>query len=150
PRIYAALPNSGLIIFAPRRQGVTETLDVLDKKAENLAANKTYSPLVKAPDDKTFFQAAALKLVLPASNPHKVISDLTTHVRLSVREGSDEVAGVLSIGGKDEEVARNMLSIAQGIAGLVKAQQDKPKLAKLAEKVSVKQDGAEMSVTFAA
>jgi len=150
PRVYAALPSSGLIIFSARRLGVSEALDVLDKKAENIAANKTYSQLLKPVDEKTFFQAAAPKMILPASDPHKGIADLTTHARLSIREGSDQVAGVLSFGGKDEEVARNMVSIAQGITGLIKAQQEKPKLAKLAEKVSVKQEGAEMSLAFAA
>src|SRR5262249_40788035 len=145
-----ALPDSGLIIFSSRRLGVSEALDVLDKKAENIAANKTYSQLVKPADDKAFFQAAAPKVILPASHPHKAIADLTTHVRLSLREGSDQVVGRLTIGGRDDEVARDMASIAQGITGLVKAQEEKPKLAKLAEKVSVKQDGSEMSVAFTA
>jgi hypothetical protein len=150
PRVYAALPSTGLIIFGPRRQSVTEALDVLDKKADNLTASKKYSELLKPADEKTFFQAAALKLILPAAHPDKVIADLTSHVRFSVREDGDQVSGVLSIGGRDEEVARNMVSIAQGIAGLGKAQQEKPKLAKLAQKVSIKQNGSEMAVTFAA
>jgi hypothetical protein len=150
PRVYAALPTTNMIIFGPRRQAVTDALDVLDKKADNLTVNKKYSQLLKGSDANTFFQAAALKLILPAGHPHKVVSDLTTHVRLNVREAGDQVTGVLSIGGRDEEVARNMLSIAQGIVGLGKAQHEKPKLADLANKVSIKQDGSDMTVTFAA
>ena len=150
PRVYAALPTTNMIIFGPRRQAVTDALDVLDKKADNLTAKGKYGEFLKSSGDKTFFQAAAPKMILPAAHPDKVIADLTTHVRLSAREESDRIAGVLSIGGRDEEVVRNMVSIAQGIVGLGKAQHEKPKLATLAEKVSIKQDGTEMTITFAA
>jgi hypothetical protein len=150
PRVYAALPTTNMIIFGPRRQAVTDALDVLDKKGDNLTANKKYADLLKSSGDKTFFQAAAPKMILPAAHPDKVVADLTTHVRLSAREDNERIAGVLSIGGRDEEVARNMVSIAQGLVGLGKAQHEKPKLATLAEKVNIKQDGTELTITFAA
>jgi hypothetical protein len=150
PRVYAALPTSSLIIFGPRRQAVADALDVLDKKAGSLTGNQTLSDLLKASDDSTFFQAAAPRLELPASDSRKAVFDLTTHVSLSVREGNDQLTAMLGIGARDEEVAKNMLSISQGITGLIRAQQEKPKLAKLAENVSFTQNGSELSATFSA
>jgi len=149
PRIYAALPSNGLIIFGPREEAVGTALDVLDNKAANLSASKTYLQFLKS-GDGGFFQAAARKIELPASDPRKVVFDLTTHVRLNVREAGEQLTTALSIGARDEEVAKSMLSIAQGITGLAKAQQEKPKVAKLAERVVMKQDGTELVVTFGA
>jgi hypothetical protein len=42
-----------------------------------------------------------------------------------------------------------MLAIAQGFTGLVKLQQDQPQAAKLAEKVDLRQDGADLLLNFA-
>jgi hypothetical protein len=148
PRVYAALPNGGLIIFGPKREAVAAALDVLDNKTANLSANGRYSELLKS-DPGTFVQAAARKIELPHSDAHKAILSLTTHARVQIREADQQISAELSLGAKDEEVAKNMLSIAQGITGLAKAQQERPKAAKLAEKVNVRQDGTELSVTFA-
>ena len=143
-RVYAALPNSGLIIFGPRQEAVSGALDVLDNKAANLSTSKTYPQLLKSSDQGAFIQAVARKLDLPPT-----AANLTTYARMQVQESDQQVTASVSLGARDEEVARNMLSIAQGFTGLVKLQQDRPKAAKLAEKVDLRQDGADLLLSFA-
>jgi hypothetical protein len=143
-RVYAALPNSGLIIFGPRQEAVSRALDVLDNKAANLSNSKTYPDLLKSSDQGAFVQAAARKLDLPHD-----AANLTTYARMQVQENDQQVTASMSLGGRDEEVAKNMLSVAQGITGLIKLQQERPQAAKLAEKVDLKQDGADLLLTFA-
>jgi len=144
-RVYAALPGTNMIIFGQQQQAVAEVLDILDNKAPNLWNNKSYSQLLKSPEPGTFLQAVGRKLDLPPA-----ALDLTSHARLQVRESNDEIIAQFGIGGRNEEIAKNMLSIAQGITGLIKLQQERPRVAKLAEKVSLKQEGTEMLLTIAA
>ena len=55
---------------------------------------------------------------------------------------------MLSLTATDEEVAKNVASIAQGLVALLKLQKDKPENEKLANALSLKQEGAMNTVSF--
>ena len=143
--VYAALPGTNMIIFGPREKAVADVLDVLDNKAANLSNNKSYSQILKSSEPGTFLQAVGRKLDLPPA-----AADLASHARLQVRESNEELIAQFGIGSRSEAVATNMLSIAQGITGLIKLQEKRPAVAKLAEKATLKQDGAEVLLTIVA
>jgi hypothetical protein len=70
-------------------------------------------------------------------------------LRLQIGELDHQIKGTLSAQANDEEVAKNIAAVAQGLASFVKLQQEKPQAVKLAEALSFKQDGAAVLVTLA-
>ncbi len=89
-----------------------------------------------------FIQAAARKLDLPDSTPNAAMFRLAKAARLQVGEAQGQLKATLNLEAGDEEVAKQMVSVGQGLLALMKLQQDNPGSVKLAEALSLKQDGA--------
>jgi hypothetical protein len=148
PRVYGALHGGHLIILAQHEAPVAAALDVLDHTAPNLSSSKTFTPF-GATGGSVFLQAAAHNLNFASKDPNAAVLRLSKSLRLQIGELDHQIKGTLSAQANDEEVAKNIAAVAQGLASFVKLQQEKPQAVKLAEALSFKQDGAAVLVTLA-
>jgi len=95
-----------------------------------------------------FLQAAARKLDLPDSEPSAALFRLAKGARLQVGEGQGQLRATLSFETSDAEVAHQMALVGQGLVALLKLQRINPGSAKLAEALSLKQEGAGVVATL--
>ena len=79
---------------------------------------------------------------LPDSTPNAALLRLAKSARLQVGEAQGQLRATLNLQAGDEEVAQQMVSVGQGLLALMKLQKDNPGSVKLAEALSLKQDGA--------
>ncbi len=96
-----------------------------------------------------FIEAAARKLEIPDGDPNAAILKLSKSARLQVGEAQQRVTATLSLVASDDEVANHILSVGQGLVSLLKLQKDKPAPMKIADAVTLKQDGASVVATLA-
>lgn len=146
PRTYAAV-HGNVVVFGQREARVSEALDILDRSTPNLSSSKNFSQLGTG-NAGAFLQAAARKVDLASADPHAAILRLSQQVRFQLGENQGRVSATLTLEAKDEEVAGHIVSIGQGLIALMRLQTEKPESVKLAEALSIKQDGA--GVTIAA
>ena len=132
-------------MFGQREERVAQALDVLDGAAPSLAASAALAELGAA-GDMSFLEGAASRFDLPSADPNAAMFRLSKQGRLQLAEAQGQVKGVLSLEAKDEEVASNIASIAQGLISLMKLQQDKPESVKLAQALTLKQDGPRVTI----
>lgn len=140
PRTYAAIFGNRVVIFGQRDASVKGALDVLDRNAPNLAATGEFSQLGRA-QGASFVQAAARKMDMAASDPNAAVFRLSEEVRLEVAETARQVSVSLALQAGEEEAAKHINSIAQGLVALMKMQTDKPHNVKLAEATTITQSG---------
>ena len=146
PRVYATIQGKR-VIFGQRASSVSRALDVLDGTMPTLAASGLF-PELGAAGDTSFIEAAGRKLDLGNANPSAALFRLSKEGLLQVNEAQGQVRARLTLQANDEEVAGHMSSIGQGLLGLLKLQEGKPELAKLADSLTVKQDGARVVGTL--
>ncbi len=148
PRTYAAFQDSRVVVFGQRQSALASALDVLARSAPSLSTSKSF-PEMGTPADTSFLQAAANKLNLSGSDPNAALFRLSKMFRLQIGETQGKLTATLSVEANDEEVAGQMASVGQGLLSLIKLQKDKPEATKLAEALSLKQDGANVAATLA-
>lgn len=148
PRVYGAIYGKHLIIISKHEASVAAGLDVLDKKSANLSSNKSFKSFDHFAGT-VFLQAAAHSLNFASQDPNAALLKMSKSLRLQIGESDHQLKGALSLEANDEEIAKNLASVAQGLAALVKLQQEKPQAMKLAEALSVKQDGSAVMATIA-
>jgi hypothetical protein len=146
PRVYASVAGSRAIIFGQQESAVASALDVMDGTAAALASSANF-PQFGAAGDASFLQAAAHKLNVSESDPNTAIFRLSKEARFQVGEKEGQTTASLTLEASDEEVAKNIVSVAHGLAGLLKLQQNKPEVTKLAEAIAVKQDGTRVTAS---
>lgn len=146
PRVFAAIAGRR-VIFGQREDKVARALDVLDGAAPNLAAAAAF-PQLGAPGDTSFIEAAARKVELADNAPHAAILRLSKQVRLQLGEVQGRVSATLTLDANDPEVAGNISSIAQGLVSLLKLQKERPESVKVAEALTLKQDGSSVTVSL--
>ena len=134
PRIYAAIQGNR-IIFGQREDRVAQALDVLSGSSPNLSASKLFSELGVS-GAKHFLEAAARKMKLPDSDPNAAILKLSQTVQLVMGESQQQFSGDFTLVADNDELAGNVLSIAQGLVSLAKFQNDKPESAKIANAIT--------------
>ncbi len=139
PRVYAAIQGNR-VIFGQREDRVAGALDALDGTSPNLAAGKSF-PELGAGEGGRFLEAAVRKLELPASDPNSAILKLAKSLQLLLSEKEKQFQASLTVAADNNEVAGNILSIAQGLISLLKLQTDKPESIKLANALTITQDG---------
>jgi hypothetical protein len=148
PRVYAAIVGSRAVVFGQRQSTIAKTLEAIDQVSPNLSTSQSFTDMGSA-SDTSFLQAAANKLDLPGSDPNAALFRLAKMLRLQISEVQQQLTASLSLQANDEEVAGQMASVANGLLSLVKLQQDKPDAAKLAEALSIKQNGPSVVATLA-
>lgn len=147
PRVYAAIEGAR-VIFGQREATVSQALDVLDGTVPRLSTSSTL-PELGAAGDTSFIEAAGRKLDISSSDPNAAIFRFSKLARLQIKEVQGQVNATLTLDANDEAVAGNMLSIGQGLVGLMKLQKEKPEAVKFADALAVKQDGARVVATLA-
>jgi hypothetical protein len=145
-RVYATIQGNR-IIFGQRESAVNQALDVLDGSVPNLSTAKAF-PQLGGAGDTAFLSGAARKLDLSQSDPNAAIFRLSKSFRLQVGEVQQHLIGTLTLEANDDEVAGSMMSIAQGMIGLLKLQKDKPEASKFLQAIALKQDGASLVLTI--
>jgi hypothetical protein len=146
PRIYAAI-DGARVVFGQREERVAQALDVLDGATPNLASATLFAELGAA-GDTSFLEAAASRFDLPSGDPNAALFRLSKQGLLQLSAAQDRLNGTLSLEAKDQEVAGNMASIAQGLIALMKLQEDKPEASKLAQALTLKQDGSHVTLSL--
>ncbi len=141
PRVYAAIQGGRIVIFAQQEARVAQALDVLNRAVPNLAGSTVF-PQLGASGSASFIQAAARKMDIPDSAPNAAMLKLAKMARLEIGEAQGQLKAALNLQADDEEVAKQMVSVGQGLLALMKLQKDNPGSVKLAEALSLKQDGA--------
>ena len=148
PRVFASIQGGHIVVFGQQEARVAQALDVLDRAAPNLAGNSVF-PQLGVNGSGSIVQAAARKLELPDSDPNAALFRLSRMARLQVSEGQGQLRATLNLEASDDEVAKQMATVGQGLVALMKLQKDNPGSAKLAEALSLKQDGASVVVSLA-
>jgi hypothetical protein len=145
-RTYGAMRASRVIILSQTEGAVAKALDVLDNSAPNLAASKAFpTPELSS----AFFQAAAQNLKLGDKDPHAAVFRLSKTIRFEVGEEQKRLRANMQLIAGDEEVAKQIASIGQGLISLIKLQQqDHPEAGKFADALTLKQDANEVTVTM--
>jgi hypothetical protein len=143
PNVSAAILGKR-VIFGQSESAVAAALDVLDGKAPSLAGAQT-EPRFAAGD---FLQGVVNKFDFASKDPNSAILKGCKTVRVEVSEIGDHLAASVNLQAADEDKATQIASIAQGLLALGKLQQDKSPALKLANSVSIKQDGANVSATL--
>jgi hypothetical protein len=146
-RTYAAIHGKRLIVFAQHASRVGEALDVLDRTSPSLASSSNFGQLGST-GIANFIEGGARKLDLSTSDPNAAIFRLSKLIRLQVGETQRRLTASLSLETNDEETAKQVSSVVQGLAALVKLQQAKPELVKLADALLLKQDGSGLVATL--
>lgn len=148
PRVFASIQGGHIVVFGQQEARVAQALDVLDRAAPNLAGNSVFLQL-GVNGSGSIVQAAARKLELPDSDPNAALFRLSRMARLQVSEGQGQLRATLNLEASDDEIAKQMATVGQGLVALMKLQKDNPGSAKLAEALSLKQDGASVVVSLA-
>jgi hypothetical protein len=146
PRVYAAIAGAR-VVFGQREERVAQALDVLDSATPSLAASASL-PELGAAADTSFLEAAASRFDLPSSDPNAAMFRLSKQGRLQLAEAQGQLNGMLSLEAKDDEVAGHIASIAQGLIALMKLQQEKPESVKLAQALTLKQEGPRVTINL--
>ncbi|MGO8927368.1 MAG: hypothetical protein ACLQU3_10830 [Limisphaerales bacterium] len=147
PRVYAAIQGAHIIVLAQQEARVAQALDVLDRAAPSLAASGVF-PQMGASGSTSIIQAAARKLDLPDSTPNAAILRLAKGARLQADVGQGQLRATLKLETSDPDVAQQITIVGHGLVALMKLQKDNPGSLKLAEALSLKQDGAGVVATL--
>ena len=148
PRVYAAIQGSHIVVFAQQEARVAQALDLLDRVAPNLAGSGVFAQL-GASGNSSFLQAAARRLDFGDSDPSAALFRLAKMARLQIGEAQGQLKATLNLEANDEVVAQQMGWVGQGLVALMKLQRGNPGSAKLAEALTLKQDGAGLVATLA-
>jgi hypothetical protein len=140
PRTYAALHEGRIVIFGQRQERVAQALDVADHSVPTLVSSSGF-PQLGAVGSSSFIEAAARKLDLPTADPNAAMFKMARQMGLQVSESQAQVNAVLTLEANDSEIAGHMTTIAQGLVSLMKLQTEKPEAVKLADALTVKQEG---------
>src|SRR5262245_11889259 len=138
-RTYAAHFNNRILIFGQTEASVAAALDVLDRSTPSLASTKNFSQLGAA-GSTSFIQAAARKMDLSGNDPHASMFRLSKLATLQIGETKDKLVGTIELEANDDEVAKQMLSVAQGLVSLGKLQTNNVEAARLADALTLKQE----------
>ena len=80
-------------------------------------------------------------MTLPDSDPNAAILKMSQTVQLMLGESQQQFTGSITLVADTQEVAGNVLSIVQGLVSLAKLQKDKPESVKIANAITVSQEG---------
>jgi len=149
PRVYGAVQGTHIVVLAQQEKRVADALDALDHTTRSLADGNLF-PQLGAGGNTSIIQAAARKLDIPDSAPQAAVLRLAKGAVLQVGEAEGgQAKATLNLEASDAEVAQLMASVGHGLVALLKLQRDNPGSQKLAEGLSVRQDGAHVIVTLA-
>jgi hypothetical protein len=129
------------VIMGRSHDKVAQALDVIYGASPSLAGSQAF-PELGVVGDTHIIEAAARKMntANPASNA--AIFQLSKSVQLFVDEKQNQFLGTLTLVGENDAAAGQVNSIAQGLLAVMKMQSNNPDAAKLANALTVTQDGS--------
>ena len=148
-RVYAAFQGEQLVVLAQQEARINRALDVLDRKAPNLTSTSLFSQ-VGASASTGFIQGAARKMDIPDFAPNAALLRMAKSARVEIGERQGQLRATVGLEASDEDSSRQMALVVEGVVAMLKMQQDNPAVVKLADGVSVRQDGNSVVATLAA
>jgi hypothetical protein len=145
PHIFAAIQDNR-IILGKAEAPVVAALDVFNGSAPSLARDKSL-PELGAAGQGNVIQAVVSKFDFGGQDPNAAIFKMSKIVHFQVGESANHLAATLSFEAKDADVATQISAIAQGLVALLKLQQGNPDVLKIANEISLRQDGATVIAT---
>jgi hypothetical protein len=139
PRFYAAIQGNR-VIFGQREDAVSAALDVLDGIAPSLPA--TAFPDLGVSGNSNFIEVAVRKLDIPDAAPNAAILRLSKTLQVLVGEKDRQFQAAVTLVADTDEAAGHIASIAQGLMALMSLQTNQPDSVKLANAISIKQNGS--------
>ena len=143
--IYAAIKGDR-VILSKSEDSIVTALDVLNGSVASLAGDKTL-PELGAAEKGNVIQAVVRKFDFGGSDPNAAIFKMSKIVRFQVGETGDHIAATLGFEAQDENVATQISAIAQGLVALLKLQQGNTNILKVANAISLHQDGDMVTAT---
>ncbi len=145
PHIFAAIQGNR-IILGKAETAVAGALDVVSGSTPSLAGEKSL-PELGAPEKGNVIQAVVRRFDFGGRDPNAAIFKMSKVVRLQAGETGDHLAATLSFEAKDTDTATQISAIAQGLVALLKLQQGNPDILKIANAISLHQDGPTVTAT---
>ena len=146
PRKYAAFRPNRMIVGV-RQETVAAALNVIDGRVTNFASSKTW-PELGAAGGVDFVQGAARKTDFRGSDPAVALLKAATELKLHASETDEQLSAVLTAVAGSELAAKQMSIASRGLVALLGLQNDNPALARLADGISIKQQGVVVTLTL--
>ncbi|MCX8107421.1 MAG: hypothetical protein N3G20_01305 [Verrucomicrobiae bacterium] len=137
PRVYAAI-HGKKIIFGRKETRVAQALDVLDGTAQRLQPG---SSLITPVAEGAFVHGAATKFIPGEGTPNAEIFRQSKGLRFSAGEKDRQLTTCLILDVGNEEAAKQIEAICRGMVGLMAFRQDQPEVQRLAQAITVRQQG---------
>jgi hypothetical protein len=135
------------VIFGQSESAVAGELDVLDGKAPSLA-KADWLPESGAEAEGHFLKGMVRKFDFASKDPNSAILKMSKMVRFQVGEARNQLGATVNFEANDANTAAQIAAVAEGLIALGKLQQGNPGALKLANSVSIKQDGANVIATL--
>lgn len=145
PRTSAAIYANSAVIFAQKPALVAQALDVLDRRSPSLVSVDLWPFQTSG---GAFIQGFARRMDL-GDHPNSAVFRLSKHAAFSLADLQGTIQGGLDLAAETPEVATNIAGIAQGLIALTRLQQAKPDAARIAQALSVTQDGGTVAIRLA-
>lgn len=145
--------DDNTIVLGYKQSRVTTAIDVLQGEAETFDAEGKAAFGSSPDDDKAIFYAATSIPALDSDHEQAKLLQNAKHMTLSFKEKGENCHATMTIHGKDDEVARQIKQIADGMLAWLRlhsAQKpDETELALLSENTVVNRDGQIVEVQMA-
>jgi hypothetical protein len=82
------------------------------------------------------------------SDANAAVFRLSKSLKFDIGEEQQKVTARLQLSASDDDVARQIASVGEGLISLMKLQRDRPEASKLANALSLKQDANDVVVSF--
>ena len=146
-RFYAAIEGDR-IVFGQQPSRVEAALDVFDRTKPSLSVSKTF-PKLGAKDDSNLIEAAAHRVELPDSSPTAALFRLSKAMDFAVAETNHQVTATLNFQATSEDMAHQAVYFVKGAIAFAKINKQHPEFSKLAEGLTINQDGANVVAILA-
>jgi hypothetical protein len=86
---------------------------------------------------------------IPDFAPNAALLRMAKTARVEIGERGGQLRATVGLEGSDEDSTRQMASVGEGLVALLKMQQDNPTATKLADGLTIRQDGNSVVATLA-
>jgi hypothetical protein len=144
-RSYGALHPGGLVVLGQSAQRLGEALDVIDGLIPSLETSDAFRQWA-GPTDTAFLLAAARRVDGLTIDPRADFLRHCTQVSMATGETGDVLFAETLLVMNDLPTAQSVFAIVQGLRALTSLRTDNPNAVKLAQAISLAQDGPNVSL----
>jgi hypothetical protein len=143
-RTHGCLYSPGVLVMGAKAQRVSEVLDVLDRKRPSLGASTGFAGLGTSKEN-AILAGAARKLDVPENVPSAAMLRQASGLSATAAEVGADFLLQVRLEAANDEVARQLQSVGQGMAALLSLQTENPEAVRLSQVLSFAQQGKEVS-----